>query len=217
MLPPHMSEAHGNEMAVTDTAQHMEDDAARTLARTVAPHPTLDSDLMERIRDDDPDALAELIDRHWEGLVRYASLLTHSMDEGEDVAQSVLVHVWETRKEWTNSGSPMGYLFRVARNMAVNRMRRVKVRMKNGPELARRWKQPASPFDFAVLSEFESALEQAIAELPERRRTAFLLVRFEGLSLDDAGVAMGVARQTVANHLYLASQQLLDTLGTYLT
>ncbi len=44
---------------------------------------------------------------------------------------------------------------------------------------------------------------------------AFALVRFQGLSLDDAGAAMGVARQTVANHLYLASQQLVERLGTF--
>ena len=209
-------ETSGKGMAVADSAHHFEEGAPHALVKR-ASRPDRDSELMERIRDDDTAALGELIDTHWDGLVRYAAWLTRSMDEGEDVAQSVFVQVWETRSAWTSSGSPVGYLFRIARNLSVNRMRRARVRMKSGPELARRWRSPASPLDSAALSEFEAALEQAVSDLPERRRTAFILVRFQGLSLDDAGAAMGVARQTVANHLYLASQQLLESLGTFLT
>lgn len=200
---------------LTDSAQSTAEGLGGTLEERVPP-PDRGPDLMERIRDGDAAAFGELIDLHWEGLVRYAALLTRSLDEGEDVAQSVFVQVWEARAEWTCSGSPAGYLFRIARNLSVNRVRRATVRKKSAPELARRWVCPPSPLDCTALSEFEAALEEAVSELPERRRMAFELVRFQGLSLDDAGAAMGVARQTVANHLYLASQQLLKRLDTFL-
>ena len=48
-------------------------------------------------------ALGELMEKHWSGLVRYATSLLGCGDAAEDVAQAVFVHVWETRREWSES------------------------------------------------------------------------------------------------------------------
>lgn len=176
-----------------------------------------DSGIMERIRESEAGALGELMDLYWVDLVRYGASLTGSPDEGEDVAQRVFIQIWQARAEWAGSGTVAGYLFRVARNLSISRVRQAGVRKKSEPEIARRWIYPPSPLDSAALSEFETALEEALGELAERRRLAFQLVRFQGLSLDDAGVVMGVSRRTVANHLYLASEQLYERLRAFLT
>jgi RNA polymerase sigma-70 factor (ECF subfamily) len=172
---------------------------------------------MERIRRNEARALGELMDIYWADLVRYCASLTGSPDEGEDVTQRVFIQVWQARAEWSAAGTVAGYMFRVARNLSINRVRQANVRKKSEPEIARRWRAPPSPLESAALSEFEAALEQALGELGERRRLAFRLVRFQGLSLDDAGAVMGVSRRTVANHLYLASEQLYERLRPFLT
>jgi RNA polymerase sigma-70 factor (ECF subfamily) len=172
---------------------------------------------MQRIRESEAGALGELMDLYWVDLVHYCTSVTGSPDESEDVAQRVFIQVWQDRAAWADSGTVAGYLFRIARNLSISRARHASVRRKSAPEIVRRWHRPPSPLDAAAFSEFEAALEEAISSLSERRRLAFRLVRFQGLSLEDAGAVMGVSRRTVANHLYLASEQLYERLRAFLT
>lgn len=171
--------------------------------------------LMRRIHDGEPEALRELMGTFWSGLVRYATVMTGSPDDGEDVAQSVFVHVWETRGQWIESGPVAGYLFRIARNLSIARIRHAEVRARWRPEVSRINARSKTPIDVAELSEFGAALEGALGFLPARRREAFELVRFQGLSLNDAAGVMGVTRRTVANHLYLASVELATKLERF--
>jgi RNA polymerase sigma-70 factor (ECF subfamily) len=89
------------------------------------------------------------------------------------------------------------------------------VRARWGPEISTLHARPKTPIDHAELSEFGTALERALRFLPARRREAFELVRFQGLSLNDAAGVMGVTRRTVANHLYLASVELATELQRF--
>jgi RNA polymerase sigma-70 factor (ECF subfamily) len=190
----------------------------RVAARTSTPPrdlSTLAAVLMRRVHGGEPEALRELMDMFWSGLVRYATVMTGCLDDGEDVAQSVFVQVWETRLQWTESGPVAGYLFRIARNLSIARIRHAGVRARWGPEISTLHARPKTPIDHAELSEFGTALERALRFLPARRREAFELVRFQGLSLNDAAGVMGVTRRTVANHLYLASVELATELQRF--
>jgi RNA polymerase sigma-70 factor (ECF subfamily) len=170
---------------------------------------------MRRLALGEPAALAELMETHWSGLVQYATALIGCGDAAEDVAQAVFVRVWETRLEWSESGSVVGYLFRIARNLSVARVRHESVRTRHWPEVLRTVPRSRSPLEASQHTEFQDALEQALRALPARRREAFELVRLHGLSLGDAGGVMGVSRRTVANHLYLAALDLAEKLRRF--
>jgi len=171
--------------------------------------------LMKRLALGESAALGELMEKHWSGLVRYATSLLGCGDAAEDVAQAVFVHVWETRREWSESGSVVGYLIRIARNLSVARVRHEAVRIRRMPEILRLVPRSRSPLEASQHTEFQGALEQALRALPARRREAFELVRLHGLSLSEAGGVMGVSRRTVANHLYLASLDLAEKLRRF--
>jgi RNA polymerase sigma-70 factor (ECF subfamily) len=171
---------------------------------------------MASIRDGDAEALQALMDLFWTRLVRYAAALTHCADEAEDVVQRVFISVWETRSRYTASGSVSAYLFRIARNSALVRIRRDEVRRRLGPEVKRRHDSVPSPLDYTAFDELRSAFEVALRSLPPRRREAFELVRIQGLSLHDSGQVMGATRRTVANHVYLASLDLEKKLRRFL-
>lgn len=176
-----------------------------------------DARCMELLRSDDAHALQALMQRHWAGLVRYARSMRLSSDDASDVAQEVFVRVWEHRARWTVGGSPQGYLYRIARTLVLQGFRRQGVRELAREEVRRRVRRVLTPLDSATENELRSAIEAAVRALPERRREAFVLVRLEGLSLVAAAEALGVAKQTVANHCHLAVQDLQRALGPYLT
>ena len=60
-------------------------------------------------------------------------------------------------------------------------------------------------------------LREWISELPPKRREAFQLSRFEGLSHEEIAEVMNLAPRTVTNHIMLALQQLRDRLQAFQT
>lgn len=177
---------------------------------------TSDEDLMCSIGDDDPDALQALMDRHWPAMLRYVGRMLDSPDVAEDVVQEVFVRVWEHRERWEPGGSVSAYLYRVARNLVLQRIRHRDVRERTEPEVRRRAGRVSTPVEHAIQGELREAFERALEELPERRREAFILVRLQGLTLREAGEVLGITRRTVANHVYLASSDLEEALRPYL-
>lgn len=178
-------------------------------------HPS-DEGLMRSLRDDDPKALGILLDRYWGALKRYASGKLGRVDEAEDLVQEVFVRLWEHRKRWEATGSVQAYLYQITRNLVIGRTRHAKVRRRAEPEL--RWlsRDVRTPVEDIAHTELREALEDALEVLPPRRREAFLLVRFQGLSLREAAQVMDVTRRTVANHVYMAASDLGEALDHFL-
>ena len=176
-----------------------------------------DEALMEAVASDDPDALGILLDRYWDPLTRYARGNLGRTDEAEDLAQEAFVRLWEHRKSWEPTGSVRAYLYQITRNLLIGRARHEKVRKRVEPELRWMARGVSTPVEDIAHTELREALELALESLPERRREAFLLVRFQGLTLGEAASVMDVTRRTVANHVYMAATDLEDELRCFLS
>lgn len=172
--------------------------------------------LMQRIQAGDADALGQLMGRYWPNLVGYASQLLGSVDEANDVAQEVFVRTWEYRYRWKAGGSAESFLYRIARNLSLLQLRHRRVRSRTEPELRHGSRKARTPIEETFCGELRKALQDALSELPDRRREAFLLVRFEGMSLGAAAELMGVTKRTVANHVYMATLDLGRSLQPFL-
>lgn len=172
-----------------------------------------DTQLMGRLRAGEEKALAELLDRHWEHLVRYAHSLLSDWDKAEDVAQEAYVRVWANRDGWA-VGSSIALLYRITRNAALDVLKSVRHRQRtDGPEdLPSR-----DASDSAVEeAELETAVIAAVSSLPARRQEVFRMVREHGLSYAEIGETMSLSRQTVANHMSLALRDLRVMLRLHL-
>jgi RNA polymerase sigma factor (sigma-70 family) len=131
------------------------------------------------------------------------------LDIAEDIVQETFVRLWENRKRWTPGGSVQAYLYRTARNLVLGRARSLEVQRRKEPEVRTAMHAtPASPLDEAAREEMKAVLNAALEALPPRRRQALILVRMKGRSLAEAAEEMGLSRQTVANHIALALDDL---------
>lgn len=172
--------------------------------------------LMLRIQGGDTDALEQLMARYWTSLVRYASQLLGNVDEGSDIAQEVFVRTWEHRLRWKAGGSAETFLYRIARNLSLLQLRRRDVRTRSAPEIRYTSRPARTPIEDAFSGELWSAFKEALSVLPPRRREAFLLVRIDGLSLAAAAEVMDLTKRTVANHVYMATSDLEESLQPFL-
>lgn len=174
-------------------------------------------DTLRRISTGDEGALNELLKETWGPLVRYLSNLLPSLDQASDAAQEAFVRLWAGRDRWT-PGSARGLVFRLGRNAALDMIRKEQVRTRWARKQAREGARlMASPEDDLLASEFDGRFKDAMAELPERRREVFELVRFRGLSYAEAASTMGLSHQTVANQMTLAHKDLRRFLADLLS
>lgn len=161
--------------------------------------------------------LAGVMKTHWSPLVEYASRIVRSRDAAEDVAQEAFVRLWERRARWQASGSLPALLYRIARNLALDAVRRGEAqrRLVGRPQDGQGF-EASTPLSLLEEKELILLFDQAIATMPPRRREVFVLARFEGLSYRAISEKMGISPQTVANHMCAALADLRVKLAPYL-
>lgn len=164
-----------------------------------------DTVLMMRLSRDDGAALDDLMRRHEESLRRYSLRLVQREDAAEDIVQESFVRLWENRTRWKPGGSVRSYLYRTAYSIGIGWLRHLRVRERAGPKL-QHWLEfsEPSPLDTVVAKQLREIIQEAIDELPPRRRQALILVRIQDYSLDEAAAIMKVSRQSVANQVTIA-------------
>ena len=155
-------------------------------------------------------ALAE----HADGLKSYAARMLGDPIAAEDVAQDSFLALYRH----VHQVPPAAYrpwLYRVARNLCLDQLRRRKFRLSLFRDLARDEEQSFNPADsdnqrpdqLAETREANEAIEQAIHLLPAKFREAFLLCEVEGLSYEDASAVLGCPVKTVSTRLFRARQR----------
>lgn len=171
--------------------------------------------LLACILNGDERGLAALLNRHWHTIVRYSFSILDDWDAAEDVAEEVFVKLWEHRETWGLEGSVRGLLFRIARNLSLDDRRQQDARARASDNAVVPG-QPLEPTSYLESKEIHAALLAVLANLPQRRRDVYVLVRHHGLSYREVADALGLAPQTVANHLSMALADLRDALSPYL-
>ncbi|BFU47576.1 sigma-70 family RNA polymerase sigma factor [Krasilnikovia sp. MM14-A1004] len=155
-------------------------------------------------------SVRELADRHSGALLAYVSHLVDG-DSGtaEDVVQETLIRAWQHPEAFLpGRGSARGWLFTVARNLAMDshrrRGRRSEVcdrRLDGG--IAADWIEP-------ILDRCE--LNAALRELTPEHRGAIVEVFLREHPVDDAARRLGVPSGTVKSRCYYALRRLATIL-----
>ncbi|MQA91682.1 MAG: sigma-70 family RNA polymerase sigma factor [Gemmatimonas sp.] len=173
--------------------------------------PLEDESIARRLRAGDPAALQSVIDAYWAPLLDYVQSILGDPDEGEDIVQEALVRLWTKRGSGPVDTPVAPFLFRVVRNLALNRSRDLGVRMRFAlSRLGMPVVRSPTPADDCAASELATAVDAALARLPARRREVFELSRVHGLSYQQIAEVLEISPQTVANQM---SRALLDLRG----
>lgn len=143
-----------------------------------------EADWIDRIRRGDRVAFEELFRAFYEPLCVFVEGYIGSVDTTRELVQDVFVRIWEKRQDWLVRGSLKSYLYTAARNRALNQLRAERTRRRLAeqpvwmssrsapPGMAQ---QPAGADLHVEAEEFEAAIHEAVAALPERYRQVFEL------------------------------------------
>jgi len=165
---------------------------------------------MADVQRQDAAAFETLLDRHLAPLGRFLFRLSGNRADAEDLAQETFLRIWREARRWQPGRVRFTtWLYRIAHNLAIDRHRKNReVASAEPPEVA----ADSTPHDELALDERGRRVRNAIAALPERQRTALLLVHFQGLSNGDAAEILDVSVDALESLLSRARRSLKRSL-----
>lgn len=166
------------------------------------------------IRDGDRQAFKEMFYAYYPRLCAFAAEYVGSTNRARDVVQEVFLTIWERRREWEVRSSLKAYLYQAVRNRALNATRRKDTRQdafdtlqQNTASVQRRTAE-----DRVYYYQLSDAVEQAIEQLPPRRRMVFLLHRKHDFTYAEIAQIMDITPKTVENQMGRALKFLRERL-----
>jgi RNA polymerase sigma-70 factor, ECF subfamily len=164
-----------------------------------------DVSLLERIVAREAEAVGELYDRHSSLLYGLILRIVRNASEAEEILQDVFLQVWK-RAETFNAdlGTPVAWLVRIARNRAIDQLRKTTMNMRT-LEVPPALPSPSeSPEARAALSEEQRALRRALEALSDEERKLLEHAYFLGLTQSELAERFGLPLGTVKTRIRTA-------------
>ena len=154
---------------------------------------------------DDESAFREVVERTHATVFRLACALAADHDEAADVTQETYVRAWSRRGELRDPAAVLGWLGRIARNVAHDRRRSWWSRVRAPLSTADLATDPVAAADDQLsAAEDARAVRRALRLLPEKQRVVLTLSEVEGMSYEEIAELLEVPVGTVESRLHRA-------------
>ena len=151
-----------------------------------------------------------VVDRHLPSVGRYSAYFLGDAAQGEDVAQETFIRLLKKAPNWEPGGASLkGWLFRVARNLCIDHKR------KKRPEPIETAEDLSDPLDGHATDrriDIATTVKNALNDLPERQRTAIILIHYEGFSGAETANMLDISIEAVESLLARARRSLRQQL-----
>jgi len=166
---------------------------------------------MAQVQRRDQEAFTRLLDRHLAGLRNFLIRTTGNAADADEVAQEAFLRIWSHAKNWQPDRVRFTtWLFRIARNLAIDRHR--KHRETNDENLEQVVDDAPDTGHTIDAERRRKMMQNAIAHLPERQRTALVLCHFDGMSNPDAAAVLEITVEALESLLARARRTLKNAL-----
>lgn len=179
--------------------------------------------LIERARSRDAGAFDELVARYAPRLYGYFYRLTGSRHAAEDLLGELFVRLVRTIGEYRHDGRFDAWLFRIATNLARDRLRRARVAREVQAEAGtdeceglldrKADARETGPLELLSTAEQIDRLQRAMASLPQPEREVILLRHFSEMSFKEIAELMGTPLGTALARAHRGLARLREMMG----
>lgn len=155
----------------------------------------------------DPEALGAIYELYGERIFRYTYRMLQNRTDAEDITAETFLRVLRRSAELRADGAFQTWIFRIARNLCIDKMRQQKL-----IELP-----PDTPIPGGdEKSTLRVTVQQALSQLPIEYQEAVILCDLEDYSAKDAADILGLTVPALKSRLYRGRRSLRDKLGSLL-
>lgn len=185
--------------------------------------PTEDNDpdrgILSRVADGDVESFGVFVGRHQNRLHRLCERMLHDPEEARDATQEIFLKVFRKAGSFRPQGKVGTWLYRIAMNHCLNRIRRRKVvQFFSLGEVGRGEQDQAMGFDppdqapgaeevLAAREDWQRT-QRVITTLPANQRAVLVLAKLEGLSYRQIAEVLEITEGAVESRLFRAMRKL---------
>ena len=186
-------------------------DLAERPPRTISADES-DDGLLAYVADGDRRAFAILMDRHIDRAASLARRVLNNRSDAEDVVQDAFLKVWQKAGQWQPGRAQFStWLYRVVVNRCLDLKRKpVNAALDN---VAEQSDDRPDAYEDIVARQRQAKITAAVADLPERQRTAIALSYTAGLSNVQAAASMDISVKAFESLLVRAKRELRGRLA----
>lgn len=171
----------------------------------------VDDWLMKQISRGNKESFKMLVNRNQEYVLRIAYRFLGNWQDSEDAAQEVFLKLFINAKKYKSQGKFHAFIARVTTNECLNRLRRNKHLLHLEDEFVEVSKY-SSPDKIYEQNELKEDIQEALVQLPERQRIAFLMKIYGNFSYTEIGKNLGCSRIAIEGLIFRARQKLQQKL-----
>ena len=178
----------------------------------------LTSDELARFHDGDEALFRQIVDQYSPRLLAFVLPFARDGDEAQDVLQDAWHRAYHKRRTFTGSGTLLGWLFAICRNVSlgVARTRTSRDAVILDP-IDHSGTPPPAPDVATEQAELRRSVYHALMELPDRERDAVILRMLDGRSTRESATVLGCAEGTVKAALHHALKKLQSSMEVWIT
>lgn len=176
-----------------------------------------DPELITLILQGDKDSFRILVERYQQLVFRTCMGFMHNREDAEDLTQDVFIQVYRSLSRFRGESAFSTWLYRIAVNASLNRLRRSPVKMIF--EALDRYTisvpviNEDDPEKILISREHAAWLRRAVNSLPKNQRTALILSQYEDLSQKEIAEIMMTSEGAVESLLFRAKRNLRKRLS----
>ncbi len=183
------------------------------------PAPETDEQLMARIQEREPEALASLYDRYSGILKSLIMGVIHNDAEADDLLQEIYMEIWKQAAHYSvQKGKPLGWIVTLTRRRSIDRLRkkqayaRAEERLQNETEQQpEAWVHNTTEDDIQM-SDTRRLILGVLKNLPPAQREAIDLAFYHGMSQREIAAKTGIPLGTIKTRLELGLKKISEAL-----
>ncbi|MDX2225757.1 MAG: sigma-70 family RNA polymerase sigma factor [Verrucomicrobiae bacterium] len=183
--------------------------------------------LMMKVKQGDLRAYEELVNRHKRVVVNVIYKMIGDENEAQDVAQNVFIQIWKAAPRYEPTAKFTTWMFTIARNLALNEIRRRGVHRHDSLQGSQKPDDEASepqfadttqkePSHYVLGAELEEKIREALDSLPENQRTALILRRYEDMAYEEIAEILKCSVGATKSIIFRARETMKERLKEYL-